>query len=188
MRQWRPDVVLVDLGLPGVDGMTLARELRARGDLGLIIVSRRSEPEARVEALDLGADDFLVKPVHLGELVARVRSVARRRSISFLQRRFRLGKWLIDLDTRTVTSEGGEAWLTRGEFELLRRLIEGAGKIVDRNELLGCISTSPDDSDPRSVDALVSRLRRKLGGADEPSLILTAPGFGYRLAEPPTPP
>ncbi len=180
-------MVLVDLGLPGVDGMTLARELRDRSDVGLIVVSRRSEPEARIEALDLGVDDFLVKPVHLGELIARVRSVARRRARSFSSRKFHLGKWTIDLDSRTVGSEAETANLTRGEFELLRRLVDGGGKIVARDELLSCISTSPEESDPRSVDALVSRLRRKLEGEGAPSLILTAPGFGYRLGQAPEP-
>ncbi len=187
LRHGRAEVVLVDLGLPGVDGMTLARELRDRSDVGLIVVSRRSEPEARIEALDLGVDDFLVKPVHLGELIARVRSVARRRAKSFSSRRFQVGKWTIDLDSRTVMSDSETANLTRGEFDLLKCLVDGNGKIVAREELLACISASPEESDPRSVDALVSRLRRKLDGAGAPMLILTAPGFGYRLGQAPEP-
>jgi two-component system, OmpR family, torCAD operon response regulator TorR len=188
MRGQRPDIALVDLGLPGLDGLTLARELRERSDLGLIIVSRRAEPEARIEALDLGVDDFLVKPVHLGELVARVRSVQRRRGAGAVHRRLQLGAFRVDLDRRTVAGLEGEVSLTRGEFELLGKLLVGAGKIVSREELLASISAAPTESDLRSVDVLVSRLRRKLGDSPAaPRLILTAPGFGYRLAHAPTP-
>lgn len=188
IRGQRPHVALVDLGLPGLDGLSLARELRERSDLGLIIVSRRAEPEARVEALELGVDDFLVKPVHLGELVARVRALLRRRGGAASGRRLRIGIWRIDLDQRSVTSGEAEAALTRGEFDLLAKLAAGGGKIVSREELLASISAAPDDSDLRSVDVLVSRLRRKLGDTPaSPTLILTAPGFGYRLGEAPVP-
>lgn len=185
MRQARRvDVVLVDLGLPGVDGLTLVNELRQRTDVGLMVVSRTSEPETRIEALERGVDDFLVKPVHLGELVARVKSLMRRRQ-GFRAPAVTLGPWVIDPGQRTVRGEGRDAQLTRGEFDLLSRLIEGGGKIVSREDLLSSISTTPEASDPRSVDALISRLRRKLGdNGDQDSLILTAPGFGYRLAQP----
>lgn len=181
LRQIRPDLIVLDLGLPGIDGMSFARELRDRSDLGLIIVTRQSAPEARIAALDLGADDYLVKPIHYGELAARIRSVMRRLGRE-RSRRCKVSQWTVDLEARTVTNGPLNANLTRGEFDILARLIQADSKIVTRQELLSTISRSPQESDMRSVDALVSRLRRKLGEAGGGNLIATAPGFGYRLA------
>jgi len=182
-RDQAVDVVLLDLGLPGLDGMAFAAELRRDLDAGLIVVTRRSAPEARIEALDIGADDYLVKPVHFGELAARVRSVARRRRPARSQRK-RLGDWIIDLDARSAMRDNESAALTRGEFDILARLIVAGTKIVSREDLLSVASRRPQDSDLRSVDALVSRLRRKLKDNDAGGLIVTAPGFGYRLGVP----
>jgi DNA-binding response OmpR family regulator len=180
LRSQEVDVVLLDLGLPGLDGLEFAAQLRgADSDAGLIVVTRRAAPEARIEALDLGADDYLVKPVHFGELAARVRSVARRRRPRNGTRK-RVGRWTVDPEARTVTDGTESAPLTRGEFDILQRLIEAGTKIVSREDLLSVMSRKPDESDLRSVDALVSRLRRKLEGEDK--LIVTAPGFGYRLS------
>ena len=175
------DLVVLDLGLPGVDGMTYARELRARGGLGLIIVTRQGDPEARIEALDIGADDYVGKPVHFGELAARVRSVLRRAQ-PYHGRRKQIGRWLVDLGARTAVNGAGGASLTRGEFEILARLIEADAKIVSREELSKSISRNHEEADLRSVDTLVSRLRRKLDQGARQSFITTAPGFGYRLA------
>lgn len=181
LRETRLDLVVLDLGLPGIDGMSFARELRASSDIGLIVVTRQSAPEARIAALDLGADDYLVKPIHYGELAARIRSVMRR-SGRERGRRKKVGQWTVDLEARTVSKGTYSVTLTRGEFDILARLIQADTKIVTRAELLSTISRAPHDSDLRSVDALVSRLRRKLDDAEGRSLIATAPGFGYRLA------
>jgi DNA-binding response OmpR family regulator len=176
------DVILLDLGLPGVDGLTFARELRSAGDIGVIVVTSKEDADSRIAALDEGADDYVIKPVHLGELAARVRSVLRRRSQA-RGRRFQLGGWLVDLSRRTVHREGLDTVsLTRGEFDLLERLIVADGKIVSRELLSEAINRGGGDGDPRSADALVSRLRRKLVAHDEGAeLIVTAAGFGYRL-------
>lgn len=182
LRRGRVDAVVLDLGLPDADGLALAAELRAKSDLGLVIVTRRGELETRIAALDLGADDYLVKPVHWGELSARLRSVLRRRRPGRPSRR-RLGGWLIDLEARTAVAGGGKAQLTRGEFDVLALLIEAEGRIVAREELLKAISRNPEEGDPRSVDVLISRLRKKLAaGSEEAEIILTAPGLGYQLA------
>lgn len=184
LRQTRLDLVVLDLGLPCLDGMSFARELRNGSDVGLIIVTRQSAAETRIAALDIGADDYLVKPIHYGELAARIRSVLRRSSREH-GRRKRLGHCIVDLEARTV-SKGGEAGnLTRGEFEILTRLMQAGTRIVTREALQSVISRSPQESDLRSVDALVSRLRRKLSELGNVNLIVTAPGFGYRLAVPP---
>jgi two-component system torCAD operon response regulator TorR len=181
LRQQRVEAVVVDIGLPGADGLSLLRELREQADIAILVVTRRSAPEFRIEALDLGADDYLVKPVHHGELAARIRSVMRRR-YPMRGRRKRIGRWLVDLEARRAVSGDVTAPLTRGEFEIMACLIEANSKIVSREGLLSAVSRRPMDSDLRSVDTLVSRLRRKLGDdTEEPQLIVTAPGFGYRL-------
>ena len=184
LRQKRIDLVVLDLGLPGLDGISFARELRSDSDVALIIVSRQSSAETRIAALDLGADDYLVKPIHYGELAARIRSVLRRSSREH-GRRKRLGHCIVDLEARTVSKGSEAANLTRGEFDILTRLMQAGTKIVAREALQSVISRSPQESDLRSVDALVSRLRRKLGELDDGNVIVTAPGFGYRLGHPP---
>ena len=187
LKRESADVVVLDLGLPGgVGGLALAAELRDRPGLGLMVVSRRAEPEARIEALDLGVDDFMTKPVHLGELAARVRSVLRRRRPPSSGPR-QVGRWTIDMERRTATCGAQDAALTRGEFDLLACLLDAAGKIVSRDELLWCMSRAPEDTDIRSVDVLISRLRRKLDEPGGPSVVATAPGFGYRLTPVPAP-
>jgi DNA-binding response OmpR family regulator len=181
LRQQRVEAIVLDVGLPGIDGLTLIAQLREQADIAIVIMTRRGTPEARIEALDLGADDYLVKPVHHGELAARIRSVMRRR-YPMRGRRKRVGRWLIDLEARSAASGELTAPLTRGEFEIMACLIEANSKIVSREELLSAVSRRPMDSDMRSVDTLISRLRRKLGDDTEtPNLIVTAPGFGYRL-------
>ena len=184
LHQARIDVVVLDLGLPGIDGMSFAHELRASSEVGLIVVTRQSAPEARIAALDLGADDYLVKPIHYGELAARIRSIMRRSGRERSRRR-KVGPWTVDLEARTVSKDMQSMALTRGEFDILARLVQAGTKIVTRQELLSLISRSPQESDLRSVDALVSRLRRKLDDSENDSLIATAPGFGYRLATAP---
>jgi len=181
LRQARADVVLLDLGLPGEDGLSYARELRETGECGVIIVSERGEMATRVSALNDGADDYLTKPVHLEELAARVGSVARRRAVVD-GTRLRLGPVLLDVGRRRVETERGEVALTRGEFDLLHKLAEAGGKIVSREALSDAVARG--EGDLRSVDALVSRLRRKLPTPSEGQLIVTAPGFGYRLGVP----
>ena len=173
------EVVALDLGLPDQDGVHLAAELRERADLGLVVVTRRAEMEARIEALDVGADDYLVKPIHYAELAARIRSVARRRNRP-QRRAFGLGDWQVDLEARTIRRGADEAGLTRGEFDLLARLADAEGRAVNRDDLLAVMSRNPQDGDSRTVDMLISRIRRKLGAAGE--RIVTVPGFGYRLS------
>jgi len=175
------DVVLVDIGLPGEDGLALARELHQSDQCGVIIVSQQGELATRVAALQDGADDYLVKPVHLDELAARVRSVARRRAPSS-RGTLTAGSLVLDPATRQVQLGGRQVAVTRGEFNLLRKLVEANGKIVSRELLSEAVARGDGDGDLRSVDALVSRLRRKLQTPDSPTVIATAPGFGYRLA------
>lgn len=181
-----PDVVVIDIGLPGLDGLSLAQHLHRRPQLGLVVVSRRPEPETRIRALDLGVDDYMVKPIHHGELAARIRSVIRRKNGRGSER-LAIGGWTFDFARRTVSQGETTADLTPGEFAILTLLVQADGAVVDRESLLSAISRRPHDADLRSVDALVSRLRRKLDDGQEPGLITTHAGLGYRLTEPPRP-
>lgn len=174
------DVVILDLGLPGQDGLVLARELREDPSVEVIIVTMRGEPEARIAGLENGADDYLVKPVHLGELAARIRAVERRRRHG-RRASYVFAGFTLDAARHVLTdTRQNPISLTRGEYAVLLRLAEAQGKIVSRQVLSEVAARRGQESgDIRSVDALVSRLRRKLG---DPSTIVTAPGFGYRLA------
>lgn len=178
LREEPADCLLLDIGLPDLDGLSLAREFSDVPDLGLIIVSRRDAAEDRITALELGCDDYITKPVHLGELCARVLAVLRRRSP---RRRLALGPFRVDAEAHSLTAEGTEIPLTRGEFAILALLIAADGKVVAREALFERISRKPDEGDLRTVDILVSRIRRKLAGVEGGErLIVTAPGFGYR--------
>lgn len=174
------DVVLLDIGLPGENGLDFARELRQSAECGVIMVSERGEVATRIAALDDGADDYLTKPVHLDELAARVRSVARRRGAG--GEVVRIGSVTVDPAARRVEVEGRPAALTRGELDILLKLIEAGGKIVSRATLSEVVARG--EGDLRTVDALISRLRRKLAAEGDEPVIATAPGFGYRLATP----
>ncbi len=187
LRAAPSDIVILDLGLPdaGDDLLALARDLCAENDLDVIIVTMRDSIDTRIAALDLGAGDYLLKPVDVGELAARVRRLHRRMQAG-RGRRYRIAAWLIDVERRAVTHDKtGALSLTRGEFDLLLKLIEAQGKIVSRERLSDAVSRGAGDL--RSVDALVSRLRRKFGEELGAAMIVTAPGFGYRLGAPAEP-
>lgn len=175
------ELVVLDLGLPDENGMTLARDLREGGDVGLIVVSRRQEPEQRIMALEIGCDDFMTKPAHLGELCARAHAVIRRRAP---RQRVRLDVLTLDTVARTLTFGEQPLGLTRGEFTILGLLVEARGGVVGRDELAAAVSRSAADVDPRTVDALVRRIRRKLEEVTAREIVATVPGVGYRLAVP----
>ncbi len=179
------DVVVLELGLPDGDAMAFAVELLRSGDTGVIVVTSQTDINTCIAVLHEAADDCLIKPVHPGELAARVRSL-HRRCTRHRSQRYRLGCWAVDVQSRTICDiDGRLVTVTRGEFDLLARLIEGQGRIVSREVLSEAVSRGGTDGDVRSVDSLVSRLRRKMAvAAGEPPLIVTAPGFGYRLGGP----
>lgn len=178
LREGPADCLLLDIGLPNLDGLSFASEFAGLADMRLIIVSRRDAPEDRIAALELGCDDYITKPVHLGELCARVKAVLRR---SPPRGRLTLGPFQVDPDALALTVDGREIILTRGEFGILGLLIAAGGKVVAREALIERVSRRPNDGDLRTVDILVSRIRRKVAEvAGGERLILTAPGFGYR--------
>lgn len=179
------DVVVLDIMLPGRDGFDVCRALRQRTDVPLIVVSARNEESDRVLGLELGADDYLVKPFSPRELLARLSALVRRATgnVGPGPSVLRAGRIAVDVASMRATVDGAEVSLTSGEFQLLRVLMERRGRVLSREQLLELATGSSDDSFDRSVDVRVSRLRQKLGDDPKhPRIIRTVRGVGYLLA------
>jgi two-component system KDP operon response regulator KdpE len=179
----RPDVVLLDLGLPGIDGFAVLTQLRERSRAAVIVLSVMANERDKVRALDLGADDYLVKPFGLEELLARIRAVVRRQAaVASGAAVVRAGDLAIDLERRLVTVAGKEVHLTPTEYELLRYLAVHAGKLVTHTILLREVWGSYAVGEPQNTRYVVAQIRRKLGDDPaRPRYIATEPGVGYRL-------
>jgi DNA-binding response OmpR family regulator len=173
-----PDVVLLDLGLPDMDGVEVCRQLRERSDVAIIVVTARGEEPERVLALDAGADDYLVKPFGLAELLARIRAVMRR--VRPGGEVLRHGPLAVDVRTRKVTVAGREIALTPKEFDILECLATDPGRVVSRQEILESAWDAHWYGPTKVLDVHVAALRRKLG---VPGLIETVYGRGFRLGE-----
>ncbi len=187
LRRPACDVVLLDLGLPDVDGIDVCRRLRASSDTAIIVVTARGEEADRVLALDEGADDYLVKPFGLAELLARIRAVLRRghRTAGGTAEVLRHGPLTVDLRTRKVTMSGTEVALTPKEFAILECLATDPGRLISRQEIVERAWDEHWYGPTKVLDVHLAALRRKLG---EPSLIETVYGHGFRLADrPPVP-
>jgi DNA-binding response OmpR family regulator len=171
-----PDVILLDLGLPDVDGVEICRQLRERSGVAIIVVTARGEEPERVLALDAGADDYLVKPFGLAELLARIRAVLRR--VRPGGEVLRHGPLTVDLRTRKVSVSGREVALTPKEFDILECLAADPGRVVSRQEILESAWDAHWYGPTKVLDVHVAALRRKL---DAPGLIETVYGRGFRL-------
>lgn len=185
VMQQRPDVVLLDLMLPGMGGMEVCRELRSRLDTPIIMVTARGEEADRVMGLEGGADDYIAKPFSSRELLARIRAHARRaRGASGpAKKSLVVGRISIDVDAMSATLDGAPLALTTYEFMLLRTLAERAGRVLSREQLVDLVRGSAEEAFDRSVDVHVSHLRAKLGDDPRnPRLIKTVRGVGYMLA------
>jgi len=183
--QQRPDVVLLDLMLPGMNGLEVCRELRTRIDTPIIMVTARGEEADRVMGLEGGADDYIAKPFSSRELLARIRAHARRArgGTGPTKKELRLGRLAIDVDAMSATLDGTPLALTTYEFTLLRALAERAGRVLSREQLVDIVRGSAEEAFDRSVDVHVSHLRAKLGDDPKnPRLIKTVRGVGYMLA------
>jgi two-component system response regulator MtrA len=175
------DVVLLDLMLPGVDGLAVCRTLRSRGDLPIIIVSARTDSAHVIEGLEAGADDYVTKPVVAGELSARIRALLRRRRPGAAPGPLRIGDVEIRPDEGVVRRAGTEIHLTRTEFRLLAELAAAGGRVVTREELLQRVWGYDYFADTRLLDVHIRRLRRKVErDPDEPTTVLTVRGSGYK--------
>jgi two-component system, OmpR family, response regulator len=181
----RFDVVLLDLMLPRDDGFSVCRALRAQSDAPVIVTTARAEEADRVLGLELGADDYLVKPFSPRELLARVRAVVRRDrgQAGPPLRTVVTGRLTVDAARRRALLDGRELALTSYEFNLLRVLAERRGRVLSREQLLDLVKGGSEESFDRSIDVHISRLRQKLGDdSRRPSLLKTVRGFGYVLA------
>jgi DNA-binding response OmpR family regulator len=181
----RFDAVLLDLMLPGKDGLEVCRELRGRSDVPILVLTARGEEADRVLGLELGADDYLAKPFSPRELLARIRAVTRRaRGKAGPSREVvQVGGLLVDPAARRVTLDGVEIALTGYEFSLLEALARRAGRVLSREQLMELAKGNAEDAFDRSIDVHVSRLRQKLGDDPKrPRLLKTVRGAGYLLA------
>ena len=177
-----PDLVVLDLGLPRLDGVEVCKRLRAEGDVPILMLTARAETEDRVSGLDSGADDYLVKPFERQELLARIRALLRRRpprGAASLE----VGDLTLNPDTREVKRGGRELELTNREFELLEYLMRNERLVVSRERLLDDVWGYDPTAATNTIDVFISNLRRKLEAGGEPRLLHTKRGAGYVLKE-----
>ena len=188
-RATSPDLVVLDLGLPGLDGLDVARELQRRSSVPIIMLTARGDEVDRVLGLELGADDYLVKPFSPRELVARVRAVLRRtenRPATDGRSPFSAAGIDVDPGRRSVVVAGRPADLTATEFDLLAHLARQPGRVFTRSQLLDVIHGVAVESYERAIDAHVKNIRRKIEpDPHRPRYVVTVHGVGYRFAEGP---
>jgi two-component system, OmpR family, response regulator len=179
------DIILLDLMLPGRDGIEVCRELRARMDIPIIMVTARREEADRVLGFDAGADDYVTKPFSSRELVSRIRTVVRRArgAVGPQGKTLRVGDITLDPSSLRVTVDDREVHLTSYEFALLRALAERSGRVLSREQLLDLARGGAEEAFDRSIDVQISKLRQKLGDdARAPRYLKTIRGAGYMLA------
>ena len=192
LERWearRPDIILLDLGLPDTEGIRIIRRIRREGTTPIIVLSVRDDERGKVEALDSGADDYVTKPVGTAELEARLRVALRRSAGPAADSGGRLvaGPLVLDAARHTVSVDGRPVDLTPREFELLRVLMTSVGRVVTRTRLLRAVWGEAYSTESHYLHVFMSQLRAKLAAADPTgtlhNLILTEPGVGYRLQD-----
>jgi DNA-binding response OmpR family regulator len=183
-RTERPDLVVLDLGLPKLDGLDVTRRLRGDGDVPIIMLTARDDETDRIIGLELGADDYVTKPFSPRELVARVRAVLRRRERSDGTEVLRAGELALDVPRMRLEVDGRAVELTATEFGLLAAMAREPGRVFTRSQLLDAIHGVAFESYERAIDAHVRNIRRKIeADPHQPRHLLTVYGVGYRLAD-----
>ena len=184
-RQLKPDLIVLDLGLPHIDGLDVIRALRMGSNVPVVVVTARADEADRVVGLELGADDYVVKPFSPKELVARVRAVLRRTEAARLGSEIiRTGELTLDIPRREVRRDEKTISLTATEFDLLHALARQPGRVFTRGQLLEAIHGVAFESYERAIDAHVKNIRRKLEPEPQrPRFLLTVHGVGYKLAD-----
>lgn len=186
VAQQRPDLVILDLGLPDIDGIEVTRRLREWSEIPIIILSVREQEADKIAALDAGADDYLTKPFGAGELLARLRAALRRMARPASDPVFAVHDLVVDLHRRRVTTQGEEVQLTPTEYDLLRVLVSHAGRVITHRQLLRQVWGEGYEGQVHLLRVNVSNLRRKLEPEPaRPRYIVTEPGVGYRLRDEP---
>ena len=179
-----PDIIILDLGLPDLDGIVVIKEIRKRAKTPVIILSVRDDTTDKVEALDAGADDYLTKPFSISELLARLKAVMRRLLPTDHEGIFQAGTLSIDVARHLVTIKGSQISLTPTEYDILKLLVLNAGKVVTHRQILEEIWNKPNDMEGvlHLLRVTISNLRGKIEpDPDRPVYVLTEPGIGYRL-------
>jgi DNA-binding response OmpR family regulator len=178
------DALVLDLMLPDMDGLEVCREVRARSDTPVLMLTARGDAADRIVGLELGADDYLPKPFQPRELLARLRAILRRRKPGGASRRLRFGRLEIDRDSRAVRVDGEARSLTSYQFALLTALAENAGRVLSRETLMDLVKGEPLEAFDRSIDVHVSRIRAAIeDDPRKPRRIVTVRGSGYVFAK-----
>jgi two-component system KDP operon response regulator KdpE len=181
-RTEKPGIIILDVGLPDMDGIEVTRQLREWTQIPIIILSVRGSEKDKIAALDLGADDYLTKPFVVGELLARVRAALRRTAASGKTPLFKKGELEIDLERRLVKVAGNEIQLTPNEYELLKVLVDNSGKVMTHKHLLNAVWGPEYFGEFHMLRVNISNLRRKIEpDPSRPQIIITESGVGYRL-------
>lgn len=184
-RQLKPDLIVLDLGLPGLDGLDVIRALRTNSNVPVVVVTARADEADRIVGLELGADDYLVKPFSPKELIARVRAVLRRTDAAGVGAEvIRVGNVIVDVPRREVRRGDVSVDLTSTEFDLFHTMARQPGRVFTRGQLLEAIHGVAFNSYERAIDAHVKNIRRKLEPEPQrPRFLLTVHGIGYKLAD-----
>ena len=188
-EQHRPDLILLDLGLPGIDGIAVVRRVRREATTPIIVLSARNQERDKVDALDAGADDYLTKPFGMPELHARVRAALRRTLVAAAtpDGTIRIGPLALDPARRRVTVDGRDVHFTPREYELLKTLLANTGRVVGRGRLLRAVWGDDYVGEAHYLHVHVAAIRRKLAAADATGtlrrLIAAEPGVGYRVSD-----
>jgi two-component system KDP operon response regulator KdpE len=178
----RPDFILLDLGLPDQDGLEVIRVVRQWSTVPILVLSARGMEKDKIQALDLGADDYVPKPFTVGELLARIRAGLRRHSTASAGTIFQFGRTEVDLENRVVKVGGEQVHLTPNEYKLLQVLIKHAGKVLTQRQLLSEIWGPNATEQAQYLRVYIAQLRRKLEeNPARPRYLHTEPGVGYRL-------
>ena len=179
---YKPDIIILDLGLPDIDGADVTQLFRQWTKIPIIILSVRGSESDKIKALDAGADDYLTKPFGVGELLARLRANLRRSSQAACEPVFSYGDLVVDLSKRLVTVSGNEVQLTPNEYDLLKALVTYAGKVVTHRQLLREVWGKAYEPELHILHVNISNLRHKIEpDPTRPRFIITEPGVGYRL-------
>jgi two-component system, OmpR family, KDP operon response regulator KdpE len=184
IRNMHPDLLILDLGLPDMDGVEVTQRVRTWSQMPIIILSVRSREEDKIEALNAGADDYLTKPFGVGELLARIRVVMKRVGNTGTMPNYQVGDLIVDLDHHQVIEKGKDIELTPTEFDILTLLIQNAGKVVTQRQIIQGVWGAAYENESRLLRVNISNLRRKIEpNPNQPYYIFTELGIGYRLKE-----